>query len=89
MSDPRCAYIAGVASSSFATPQLADQIANSKEVQQFVNELTCKVLQVLSDGKQVQCLAGSLTNPKPEMLEIHFVKLAEGSEELTPQRIQH
>lgn len=72
----------------FAAPNLADQIANSNEVQQFVNELTCKVLQILSDGTKFKCFAGSVANPPAQALECHFVKLAEGSEELDAKRIQ-
>lgn len=72
----------------FAAPNLVEMIANADEVQQFVNELNCKVLQILSDGTKCKFFAGSVANPPAQALEVHFVKLAEGSEELEANRIQ-
>jgi hypothetical protein len=72
----------------FAAPQLAESIAGAPEVQQFVNELGCKVLQILSDGQKCKFFAGSVANPPAQALEVHFVKLAEGAEELEAGKIQ-
>lgn len=80
--DPRSSYIANMAATSFGAPELAAQIASSPEVAQFLNELSCKVLQILSDGVKFKCFAGALSNPPPTALEIHFVKTSEGSEEI-------
>ena len=44
MTDPRCVYIAQTASAMFNAPHLADQITNAKETQQFINELSQKIL---------------------------------------------
>jgi hypothetical protein len=85
--DPRCEYIANTAAAMFAAPALADIISQAKEVEQFCNELTCKVLQILSDGKNCKFFAGSVANPPAQALEVHFVKCAEGSEELEAGRI--
>lgn len=55
--DPRCAYIAATAAAMFAAPNLAEGIAKAPEVIQFVNELNCKVLQILSDGTKCRFYA--------------------------------
>jgi len=44
-----------------------------------VNELNCKVLQILSDGTKCRFLANQVANPPPQALEVHFLKLSEGS----------
>ena len=86
--DPRCAYLAQLACSMFNDNKLCDTIANAQETQQFVNQLNCKVLQILTDGKKCKFFAGSLVNPPAQVLEVHFIKVSEGSEELDPARIQ-
>jgi len=63
--DPRCLYIAQTASAMFNAPALVDTITNAQEVQKFVNELSCKVLQILSDGTKCKFFAGSVANPPP------------------------
>ena len=78
-----------MAANSFGCPQMAKQIAAANEVQQFLNELSCKVLQILSDGSKFKCFAGELSNPPAQALEIHFVKTGESSEEIEASRIAH
>ena len=48
--DPRCKYIAHSAAAVLGNLQLAPQIAQAAEVHQFLNELNCKALQIISDG---------------------------------------
>lgn len=72
----------------FADTTIMQQIAQAPETAQFCNELTCKVLQVFALNGKVKCLAGGVANPPEKALECHFVKLAEGSEELDASRIQ-
>ena len=42
----------------------------------------------MTDGKQCKMFVGQIANPPPQTLEVHFVKLAEGSEVIDPNRIQ-
>jgi hypothetical protein len=68
-------------------PNLEQQIAEAQEVYQFVNELGHKVIQIITDGQKCKFFVGSVANPPAQAMEVHFVKLAEGSEELDPSRI--
>ena len=68
---------------------LAQGIAQSPELHQFLNELNVRVLQIISDGKKFRAFANQVANIPPGALECHFVKLAGSSEELDPQKIQH
>jgi hypothetical protein len=78
--DPRCLYIANVASTLFNAPGLIQGIVASAEVTQFLNEISCKTLQILSDGNKFKCYAGVVASPPEQApLEVHFVKVAEGS----------
>jgi len=43
----------------------------------------------MADGTKFRCFANSVANPPPGALEVHFVKLGQGSEELEAGRIQH
>jgi hypothetical protein len=42
----------------------------------------------MSDGKKFRCFTNSVANPPPQALEVHFVKIAAGAEEITADRIQ-
>jgi hypothetical protein len=64
---------------------LGPQIAEAPEVSKFLNEVKCKVLQIISDGEAFKCLAGSVANPPPGTLECHFIKL--GKDELKMENI--
>jgi hypothetical protein len=87
--DPRCLYIANVASTLFSAPALIQGIVASPEVSQFLNELSCKTLQILSDGTKFKCYAGVVASPPEQApLEVHFVKVAEGSQEIEASKIQ-
>jgi len=86
--DPRCLYIAQTAASMFGNSQMASALISAPEVHSFLNELTVKVLQIMSDGKKFRCFTNSVANPPPQALEVHFVKIAAGAEEITQDRIQ-
>jgi len=85
--DPRCLYIAQTAATILGNPQMASALVAAPEVHQFLNELTSKCLQILSDGKKFRCFINSVANPPTQTLEVHFVKVALGSEEITADRI--
>ncbi len=86
--DPRCLYIAQTAATMFGNPQMASALLPAPEIHQFLNELNVKVLQIMSDGKKFRCFANSVANPPPQALEVHFVKVAAGAEEITADKIQ-
>ena len=56
-------------------PELASAICKSPELPEFLEKITMKVLQILSDGTRIKCLAGNIANPPPNTYECHFVKL--------------
>lgn len=85
--DPRCLYIAQLASTLFGNSQMTSSLIDAPEVQQFLNELNVKVLQIMSDGKKFRCFINSVANPPAQALECHFVKVAAGSEEITADKI--
>lgn len=87
--DPRCAYVGNTAAAIIGNPSLAANIAAAPETAKFLNELSCKVLQVISDGKQCKLLAGSVASPGPDYLEVHFVKTAETSQEIEADKVAH
>ena len=87
--DPRATYLAQTAAAVIGNPQMADQIGQAPEMEQFLNELNCTVLQVISDGAKFRCFANKVANVPPGTLEVHFVKLAGASEELIAGQIQH
>jgi hypothetical protein len=74
--DPRCAYIAQTTAALLGVPQLATQLVQAVEVTKFLNEINSKVLQIISDGKEVRCIVNSVANPPPGLLECHFIKVS-------------
>ena len=85
--DPRASYLANTPAAVIGSPQMAERIAQAQEVTQFLNELNCKCLQIISDGAKFKCFANKVANVPPGALEVHFVKLAGASEELTANQI--
>jgi len=84
--DPRAKYLAHSAAAVIGNLQMAPSIAAAPELHQFLNELNCKVLQILSDGQKFRAFANQVANVQPGMLEVHFVKIG-GADEITAERI--
>jgi len=77
--------VARCASSLFGAPALEGQIADSPEVGQFLNEVSCKTLQIITDGQGLKLLAKKTALPPEGMLECHFIKTSD--EPLTAQNV--
>ena len=73
--DPRATYLAQTAAAVIGNPEMASQIGEAPEMTQFLNELNCTVLQVISDGAKFRCFANKVANVPPGTLEVHFVKV--------------
>ena len=73
--DPRSQYLASTAAHAFGAPELAAKIAAAPEVAMFLNDLSVKALQIITNGKSVKCIPGQVAEPPPGTTELHFVKL--------------
>ena len=60
--DPRAKYLAHSAAAVIGNLQMAPSIAAAPELHQFLNELNCKVLQILSDGQKFRAFANQVAN---------------------------
>jgi hypothetical protein len=53
------------------------QIANSAEVEVFLNSPEAPTLQIFSDGNKMKFIVKGLSEPPPKLFEVHFMKLDE------------
>jgi hypothetical protein len=71
--DPRVIYISSVAAAMFGNPSMSQSLAADPNIGQFVNELTNKVLQIMSDGQKFRIFLNQVA-PPGNFLECHFVR---------------
>lgn len=83
--DSRVNYIAGVVAAVFGTDKFDKQVAGSVEVEQFLNNLDEKSLQVLTNGSKVKFFLSTFGIIEEGFQDVHFLK--RGLEEISSSQI--
>ena len=88
MSDPRAIYIADTICAILSTPQMRGEILQSKDVQEFLNDLNTPLLQCSYANKKLSFSTSPQTLSSTGGMEVHLVKIGSGQEPITEENMR-